>query len=804
METVEMMTIFKNIKAVRKLLKLTLPSLTLLIFFASNLFAQNDWTDIGPGNGVTYGVYCHPTNANYIYLMVDTGHLFRSTDKGITWHRISQSVATATMPNRQYRGGEHAVAVDPRPGYGNIVYFSPGQQSGAGLWRSTDYGTTWSATNGNDEVGAAVVAVDYNGVVYCISGYYKIYRSSDGGSTWTSYAYPFKIDGNDWFSATSYKCDIEITTNNVIWATGRIDGDGIYYSKDGGQSWTQKLSGKWIVDITCSPVDSNLILALGQDGSIYRSSDGGYSFSQSGAVTQNNYWSFSTWPPHRGGITINSAGIAIAIGRYSMGRSTDGGQTWTITQEADLHYSASSEWPFLDRRTTDQALKCCDLSSSPVDPGFFIYGDGSMVKESSDSGKTWIGGNNEGVNGLWANGSPYFDAGDPNTFHVACVDEGEAYTTDLGKTWHTSETGRISCMGVTQSPFDYNVFYKLTTTNNSTALNIYKSTDRGKSYTYLANVIMTSADIDGRIFVDPTDSNTIYITIRGGKGVYKSTDGGLTFDVVYPIQKIHYSAIMKNGDVYFHLWNGVGGLYRYLKSMDTWSNIASGYSVWGFAVDPKDENIIFINNSDGYLYKTTNGLSDSPTWQKLDYYNGQQLYIDPYVPNYMLMMTGTKNVGMMISRDGGENWEQFNSNLGTSFVWGFVPGGPAAKGRVYCYDATAYYATIYDSTSVSVNDKAGNSEPESFKLGDAFPNPFNLSTNIPFTVGSKSGNVSLVIYNVLGQKIRTLVNGNLSTGKHEVVWNGKNDSGEIVNSGIYLIKLSSMNKSLLSKIVLLK
>ncbi len=697
----EKISVLNNSKTALKLLHLSLLSLIVFLFFVNLSYAQKEWTDIGPGNGVTLGVYCHPTDPNIIYLIVDTGHLFRSMDKGNTWQRISQKVATATMPHEQYRGGEHAVAVDPRPDHGNIIYFSPGQKKGAGLWKSADYGTTWTKTNGSDALGSAVVAVDNNGVVYCISWNLKIYRSTDGGNTWSGYTFPFRITDR-WSVTGSYKCDIGITTNNVIWVANRLNGDGIFYSKDGGKNWNQKLKGKWIVDLTCSSVDSDLVLALGQDGSIYRSADGGKNFTKTGSVQQNNYWTYKTWPPHTGGITVNSAGIVIAIGRYSMARSIDGGKTFTETLEKNLKYSAAPIWPFTDRRTTASALKCCSITSSPVDSTLFIYGDGTMLKESVDAGLTWEGGKNKGVNGLWMNGNPYFDADNPNVFHCALVDFGEAYTTDLGKTWHTSETGRISCQGVTEDPNDHNVYYKITATNEGTDLYIYKSTDRGHSYKGLTSVALAKADYDGRVFVDPTNSNTVYVTIRGGKGVYKSNDGGHHFKVVYPIRRIHQSAVTKNGNVYFHLWDGAGGLYRYLKNKNEWTNIASGHSVIGFAINPNDENIIFINDTDGYFYKTTSGLSDSPAWEKLGHYNGQQLYIDPYVPRYMLMMTGTKNVGMIISKDGGKSWKPFNNNLGTSFVWGFVPGGTAAKGRVYCYDATAYYATIYDSSKISL------------------------------------------------------------------------------------------------------
>lgn len=785
--------------AIKARLQLIYVFYLIISLFFGYAFAITDWTDIGPPSAVTLGVYCHPTDANVIYFMADTGHLFRSMDKGNTWQRISQKVAVATMPQRQYRGGEHAVAADRRADYGSIVYFSPGQ-IGAGLWKSTDYGDNWSRTPGPDGLGASVVAVDYDGVVYCLTGGRKFYVSTDGGENWTGADVPFYVYSK-WYKPVSYRVDIEVATDNVIWVTTRYKNDGIYFTADKGQTWTQKLAGTEIVDIACSPVDPNLILALEQDGRIFRSGDGGATFEQTGKVRQNDYWSFNTWPPHRGGISVNSAGMVIAIGRYSMARSTDGGLTFTETMEADVKYSAPT-WPFVDRKTTDQFLKCCDLSSSPVDSGFWIFGDGAMLKISTDGGLSWEGGKGVGAHGLWMYGNPWFDAEDPNVFHVACVDFGHAYTTDLGKTWHTSETGRISCQGVTQDPNDPNIYYKMTKKNNSAKLSIFKSTDRGHTFTKLSTVQLANDSYGGRIFVDPTDSRTIYCTIRGGKGVYKSTDGGSTFSVVYAKENIHQAAITKSGNVFFHIWNG-SGLYRYIKATDEWKNIAPGYAVDGFAVHPEDENIIFMN-AGGRLYKSVNGLDANPAWEQKGSYAGRQLYIDPYKPQYMLMMTEQKGVGMLYSQDGGENWETIQQNLGTSFVWGFVPGGPAAKGRVYAFDATAYYIDDLYNAPVLVSFRPKQSTPESIILGRAYPNPFNAETKISIIVRGRDAKISLVLYDVLGRRVKTLLNDTLSTGEHFVSWDGRDDDGAFAGSGIYFVELYNGRERTIRKITLLK
>ena len=75
-------------------------------------------------------------------------------------------------------------------------------------------------------------------------------------------------------------------------------------------------------------------------------------------------------------------------------------------------------------------------------------------------------------------------------------------------------------------------------------------------------------------------------------------------------------------------------------------------------------------------------------------------------------------------------------------------------------------------------------------LAQNYPNPFNPSTTIRFSLIERS-NVKLDVYNQKGQKITTLVNSTKDAGNHQVVWNGKNDSGKPASSGIYLYKIHS-------------
>ncbi|MGH7456375.1 MAG: FlgD immunoglobulin-like domain containing protein, partial [bacterium] len=75
-----------------------------------------------------------------------------------------------------------------------------------------------------------------------------------------------------------------------------------------------------------------------------------------------------------------------------------------------------------------------------------------------------------------------------------------------------------------------------------------------------------------------------------------------------------------------------------------------------------------------------------------------------------------------------------------------------------------------------------------FALAQNYPNPFNPSTKIQFSV-LEAGVVQLSVYNLQGQEVRTLVFGQMNPGRHTITWNGRDNSGKIVPSGIYLYKL---------------
>jgi D-alanyl-D-alanine carboxypeptidase len=105
-----------------------------------------------------------------------------------------------------------------------------------------------------------------------------------------------------------------------------------------------------------------------------------------------------------------------------------------------------------------------------------------------------------------------------------------------------------------------------------------------------------------------------------------------------------------------------------------------------------------------------------------------------------------------------------------------------------------FIKTLRDYIPTSITTVS--SKPSSFILNQNWPNPFNPSTNISFSL-QKADVVKLTIYNILGEQISTLVNGEQSAGKHTYIWNGKNDVGSTVATGAYIyhLKVGQLSES---------
>ena len=93
--------------------------------------------------------------------------------------------------------------------------------------------------------------------------------------------------------------------------------------------------------------------------------------------------------------------------------------------------------------------------------------------------------------------------------------------------------------------------------------------------------------------------------------------------------------------------------------------------------------------------------------------------------------------------------------------------------------------------------------PVEYVLHQNYPNPFNPATTIPFTL-SKPADIRIDIFNILGQLVNTLVDEKIVQGEHKVVWNGDDQSGAKVSSGIYFYSLSVNGSRAIKKMTLIR
>jgi hypothetical protein len=108
-------------------------------------------------------------------------------------------------------------------------------------------------------------------------------------------------------------------------------------------------------------------------------------------------------------------------------------------------------------------------------------------------------------------------------------------------------------------------------------------------------------------------------------------------------------------------------------------------------------------------------------------------------------------------------------------------------------------------SSVSSAPRNGADAPAVFRLHGNFPNPFNPGTEIRFDLDGAAGrDIRLAVFNVLGQEIRTLFNGRCEPGAHTVRWDGRDAAGRPAGSGVYLIRLSSKDRTVTSRMALIR
>ncbi len=195
--------------------------------------------------------------------------------------------------------------------------------------------------------------------------------------------------------------------------------------------------------------------------------------------------------------------------------------------------------------------------------------------------------------------------------------------------------------------------------------------------------------------------------------------------------------------------------------------------------------------------------------------NGGEYVSKSPCPPFTVTWNATDNVGVTgikiwLDRFNDGYFELQIANLSGnpgSFDW--APTGTssnAAKIKVIAYDGAG-------NSSSDVSDGAFRIGPycyvkpavilPTFDLDQNYPNPFNANTNISFSLDATS-RVELMVYNILGEKVRTLISEERAAGTHEVAFDGRDDKGRTLSSGTYFCKLTAGDRIVTKQMVLIK
>ena len=141
-------------------------------------------------------------------------------------------------------------------------------------------------------------------------------------------------------------------------------------------------------------------------------------------------------------------------------------------------------------------------------------------------------------------------------------------------------------------------------------------------------------------------------------------------------------------------------------------------------------------------------------------------------------------------------YEEFRADI-------FVPPVTDSRGDLWIPSWDALYRWHHSDLPTAIESSSISAEPRSFHLAQNYPNPFNHATHIGFTL-QQPAVVALKVFNTHGQLVATLVEGTRPAGTYQTVWDGRNDQGQAVSSGTYIVWLDAAGQQATRKMLLIQ
>ena len=689
---------------------------------ATNSFAPNlgTWTQLGPGNigGRTRALVVDRLTPSVMYAGGVAGGMWKTTDGGGSWAPKGDLLSNLAVCS---------MAMDPNNS--SVLYAGTGEGfgngdavRGAGIYKSTNAGETWTQLNSTDRskfyyVNDIVVSSTNSQRVYAGTRT-GVWRSTNGGGNWTKVLSP---------GLTSGCLDLAIRTdqtNDYVFASfGRGGGanQGTIYrntNAGGGGTWTVVYteSGMGRTSLAIAPSSQNVIYALAADGNsqamlaVLRSTDGGATWTSrvrntdptklNTVLLTNPVFAFyeecgfGTSVFYNQGwydnvIAVDPATSSIVwAGGIDLFRSDDGGANWGIAS----HWWASTN--ATQYAHSDQhAIVFHPQYNGTTNKTMFVAGDGGIFRTNDARAATGFGmsavcnqtssviwaslNNNYGVTQFY-HGLPYPDG---LTYFGGTQDNGTVRGSDNAGTngWGTLLGGDGGYVAI--DPANTNILYA-----ENVRLSLKKSYDGGASGSWppAINGITepsNSFNFIAPFIMDPSNSQRLWI---GGNRLWRTADAAANWSQAsapLPVgEAVSALTVAPTNANRVLAGTQLGQIYRTdigltSNASTTWSSITlRNYGDWisWVTIDPGNANIAYATvssfnylSSDHHVYKSTNG---GVSWISID---GSGSTGIPDIPVHCIVVdpndssrlyVGT-DLGVFVSLDDGASWNRENTGF---------------------------------------------------------------------------------------------------------------------------------------------
>lgn len=653
-------------------------------------YGQWHHSAIGGGGYIQNVVLC-PSDPLRAYAYVDNSGIFRSDDAGRTW-RIIHTTLPASFGIYDVRG----LSVDPRDADRIVAAIGCQWDTPKGIYVSGDGGVRWKHALtaqffGGDEL-------RYTGFVLqrsptnpdeltAASGGTGVYRSLDGGGTWTKLGlegvFPTDLRYDRSNAMRLWLCCQKMTLRAKEYAKPMAG--GFYRSDDGGASWS-KLADQAPSEMVQDNAEPARLYGIFDSTRIRRSTDGGATWrdcSEGLALMEPGKRPGSIDPRRYEALAAGPDFVLTASGTGEFYRLDGGRLPWKRVKRDSLEERFRGRPWFASREAGVSGHFGSALGSITVDqanPNRWFFTDFYAVYQTLDAGRSWRM-SSDGIDA-----TVLFcltqDPSDGGVVHLGMADNGHFLSEDGGDWFTRGQTGNQNTKTIALSRKDPQRVYAIGSgagrRAGMKASQVWVSGDRGR--TWCESTMTGLPELAERnacsIEADPSDERHVFLAVSGpiadgSGGVYESSDGGRSW------RWIGQGLPEKNWYFRTYLWNvgreiacsgdgslaafGSAGVYHRPPGQTAWQGAKAppGGGANEIVADPHAKGVYYLacEGSAGGVYRSTDR---GATWERLYAGNSRHVAVDGARPGRLA--AGLLD-GIVLSTDGGKSWTEMDRRL---------------------------------------------------------------------------------------------------------------------------------------------